>query len=48
MAKDRVKWPSIPRDKIQPLTRRGKKVGRNDKCTCDSGKKYKHCCLKTN
>ena len=21
-----------------------KKVGRNEKCPCDSGKKYKHCC----
>ena len=20
------------------------KVGRNDKCPCGSGKKYKHCC----
>lgn len=23
------------------------KVGRNDKCPCESGKKYKHCCLRT-
>ena len=21
-----------------------KKIGRNDKCPCGSGKKYKHCC----
>ncbi len=21
------------------------KVGRNEKCPCESGKKYKHCCL---
>jgi len=21
------------------------KVGRNDTCTCNSGKKYKHCCI---
>ena len=21
-----------------------KKIGRNDKCPCESGKKYKHCC----
>ena len=21
-----------------------KKVGRNEKCPCGSGKKYKHCC----
>ena len=25
---------------------KGKKVGRNDPCTCGSGKKYKHCCGK--
>ena len=23
------------------------KIGRNDKCPCGSGKKYKNCCLKT-
>lgn len=22
-----------------------KKLGRNEKCNCGSGKKYKHCCL---
>ncbi len=21
------------------------KIGRNDQCRCESGKKYKHCCL---
>lgn len=29
--------------KEQPFTREGKKVGRNDPCPCDSGKKYKQC-----
>ena len=29
--------------KIQPLVQ-NKKIGRNDKCLCGSGKKYKHCC----
>jgi preprotein translocase subunit SecA len=24
--------------------RAGPKVGRNDPCTCGSGKKYKNCC----
>jgi preprotein translocase subunit SecA len=28
---------------IPPLTREGPKVGRNDPCTCGSGKKYKQC-----
>lgn len=23
---------------------RGPKIGRNDKCPCDGGKKFKHCC----
>lgn len=30
-----------PKQKV----RKGKKIGRNDKCPCGSGKKYKHCCL---
>ena len=25
----------------------GEKIGRNDPCPCGSGKKYKHCCLRT-
>jgi hypothetical protein len=28
------------------LTRKGSKIGRNDPCTCGSGKKYKQCCLR--
>ncbi len=28
----------------KPITREGKKVGRNDPCPCGSGKKFKHCC----
>ena len=27
----------------QPITREGKKVGRNEPCPCGSGKKYKQC-----
>jgi preprotein translocase subunit SecA len=30
----------------QQAVRQGPKVGRNDPCTCGSGKKYKHCCGK--
>ena len=29
-----------------PFVRQGAKVGRNDPCTCGSGKKYKQCCGK--
>jgi preprotein translocase subunit SecA len=32
-------------EKARPL-RTGPKVGRNDPCPCNSGKKYKHCCGK--
>ncbi|HOX57188.1 MAG TPA: preprotein translocase subunit SecA [Candidatus Paceibacterota bacterium] len=32
-------------EKAKPV-RVGPKVGRNDPCTCGSGKKYKHCCGK--
>lgn len=28
----------------QPYIREQRKVGRNEPCTCGSGKKYKHCC----
>ena len=28
----------------QPTKPRPKKIGRNEKCPCDSGKKYKKCC----
>lgn len=27
------------------LRRNMRKVGRNEKCPCDSGKKFKYCCL---
>ena len=30
----------------QPMMRQGPKVGRNDLCPCQSGKKYKQCCGK--
>jgi len=29
-----------------PVRREEAKVGRNDPCTCGSGKKYKQCCLR--
>ena len=32
--------------KKKPVTKDGKKVGRNDPCQCGSGKKYKNCCGK--
>jgi preprotein translocase subunit SecA len=33
--------------KPEPIRNRGEKVGRNDKCPCGSGKKYKNCCMRT-
>jgi preprotein translocase subunit SecA len=30
----------------EPFKRKAPKVGRNDPCTCGSGKKYKQCCGK--
>ena len=30
--------------KKQPVTRRERKIGRNELCPCGSGKKYKKCC----
>lgn len=31
--------------KSEPIKRDNQKVGRNDKCPCGSGKKYKKCCI---
>jgi hypothetical protein len=31
--------------KLEPITRPGAKLGRNDPCPCGSGKKYKRCCM---
>ena len=31
--------------KLTPWVRAEKKIGRNDKCPCGSGKKYKNCCI---
>ena len=32
--------------KNQPVRRHGNKMGRNEPCSCGSGKKFKHCCGK--
>ena len=43
---DRSLYDDIKPEDIERATpiRSGPKVGRNDKCPCGSGKKYKHCC----
>ncbi len=38
-------WQSII-NKPQTVRREGGKIGRNDPCPCNSGKKYKACCGK--
>ena len=46
---DQQLQPSSNNDEIAsavnelPFVRQGDKVGRNDPCTCGSGKKFKHC-----
>jgi preprotein translocase subunit SecA len=32
--------------RIDPIRNRGKRVGRNEPCPCNSGKKYKNCCMR--
>ena len=39
----RANGTNAPTQKPSPV-RAAKKVGRNDPCTCGSGKKYKKCC----
>lgn len=33
----------ITGEKLKPYVRTEPKIGRNEKCPCDSGKKFKHC-----
>jgi preprotein translocase subunit SecA len=42
-ASDVVSEAAAAQAKAKPV-RTGPKVGRNDPCTCGSGKKYKNCC----
>jgi uncharacterized protein YchJ len=37
--------PSFNYENEQTYVRDEKKIGRNEPCTCGSGKKYKKCCL---
>lgn len=42
-----VHGPNCNHDhKLEPIVRKGAKVGRNDPCSCGSKKKYKKCCGK--
>lgn len=34
--------------KVKTQVREYRKIGRNEKCPCGSGKKYKNCCLSSN
>ena len=36
--------PAAPGQKAETFVKTGPDVGRNDPCTCGSGKKYKKCC----
>ena len=52
MSKRRRGYPSEAKVKIGLRVVRGdklleEKLGRNDLCPCDSGKLFKHCCLKS-
>jgi hypothetical protein len=43
-------YPKLPKSKINAVLediRTEPKIGRNDKCPCLSGKKYKQCCIDT-
>ena len=44
--KDKDRWWFVDGEQIAgpPVKREGPKVGRNDPCSCGSGKKFKKCC----
>jgi preprotein translocase subunit SecA len=48
-APEHVHGPDCDHDHhaAQPYRRATEKVGRNDPCTCGSGKKFKKCCDRT-
>lgn len=35
----------LPRERASQYVRKEKKIMRNDKCPCGSGKKFKSCCI---
>jgi uncharacterized protein YecA (UPF0149 family) len=37
---------SPPKSKIDPVRNTEAEIGRNDPCPCNSGRKYKHCCIR--
>ncbi len=43
---DRNEKSQLTSEKNEPIKRQGVKVGRNEPCSCGSGKKFKHCCGK--
>jgi preprotein translocase subunit SecA len=34
--------------KVETIRNMGERIGRNDPCSCGSGKKFKNCCMRTN
>ena len=42
--KEKVHHENEKKEKPKEISSDNKKVGRNEKCPCGSGKKYKHCC----
>jgi len=38
-------WYFFNAASLDPVKRDGPKIGRNDPCTCGSGKKFKKCCI---
>ncbi|MBI4668280.1 MAG: SEC-C domain-containing protein [Elusimicrobia bacterium] len=40
--------PEQPQQKVQQVVNQDQKIGRNDPCSCGSGKKFKKCCALKN
>jgi len=43
----RMPRKSVLRNKVAPKIRFRSKLGRNDPCHCGSGRKLKHCCMRS-
>ena len=43
----REAWQERTADTVKPIRNPGTRIGRNEPCPCGSGRKFKHCCMKT-
>jgi len=43
----REAWSEHTAETVKPIRNPGARIGRNEPCPCGSGKKFKHCCMRS-